>query len=87
MKKKKSRKKLVIGVGVLIVAVVAGVNIYGSMNAADSAIPQVKTVSAVRDNVQQTVATMNQMAASVKQNSATASAADKLSITASNAAV
>ena len=31
MKKKKSRKKLVIGVGVLIVAVVAGVNIYGSM--------------------------------------------------------
>ena len=55
MKKKKSRKKLVIGVGVLIVAVVAGVNIYGSMNAADSAIPQVKTVSAVRDNVQQTV--------------------------------
>ena len=42
MKKKKSRKKLVIGVGVLIVAVVAGVNIYGSMNAADSAIPQVK---------------------------------------------
>ena len=40
MKKKKSRKKLVIGVGVLIVAVVAGVNIYGSMNAADSAIPQ-----------------------------------------------
>ncbi|HAM8286570.1 TPA: methyl-accepting chemotaxis protein [Escherichia coli] len=33
------------------------------------------------------VATMNQMAASVKQNSATASAADKLSITASNAAV
>ena len=55
MKKKKSRKKLVIGVGVLIVAVVAGVNIYGSMNAVDSAIPQVKTVSAVRDNVQQTV--------------------------------
>ena len=37
MKKKKSRKKLVIGVGVLIVAVVAGVNIYGSMNAVDSA--------------------------------------------------
>ena len=55
MKKKKSKKKLVIGVGVLVVAVVAGVNIYGSMNAADSAIPQVKTVSAVRDNVQQTV--------------------------------
>ena len=55
MKKKKSRKKLVIGVGILVVVVVAGVNIYGSMNAADSAIPQVKTVSAVRDNVQQTV--------------------------------
>lgn len=43
MKKKKSKKKLVIGVGILVVAVVAGVNIYGSMNAADSAIPQVKT--------------------------------------------
>ncbi len=42
MKKKKSKKKLVIGVGILVVAVVAGVNIYGSMNAADSAIPQVK---------------------------------------------
>lgn len=45
--KEKSRKKLTeaIGVGVLIiVAVVAGVNIYGSMNAADSAIPQVKAI-------------------------------------------
>ena len=30
MKKKKSKKKLVIGVGILVVAVVAGVNIYGS---------------------------------------------------------
>lgn len=37
-------------------------------------------------NVQQTVTTMTQMAASVKQNSTTASAADKLSIAASNAA-
>ncbi len=43
-------------------------------------------VSSVR-NGSETLATMNQMAASVKQNSATASAADKLSITASNAAV
>lgn len=34
MKKKKSKKKLVIGVGILVVAVVAGVNIYGSMMAA-----------------------------------------------------
>ncbi|MEG0558835.1 MAG: methyl-accepting chemotaxis protein, partial [Comamonas sp.] len=38
------------------------------------------------ENVQETVTTMNQMAASVKQNSATASAADKLSIAASSAA-
>ena len=57
MKKKKSRKKLVIGAGVLVVAAVAGANIYGSMKAADSAIPQVETVEAVRDNVQQTVET------------------------------
>ena len=57
MKKKKSRKKLVIGVGVLAVAAVAGVNVYSGMNAADSAVPQVETVEAVRDNVQQTVET------------------------------
>ena len=57
MKKKKSRKKLVIGAGVLVVAAVAGVNIYGSMNAVDSAIPQVEVVETVRDNVQQTVET------------------------------
>lgn len=57
MKKKKFRKKLVIGAGVLVVAAVAGVNIYGSMNAVDSAIPQVEVVKAVRDNVQQTVET------------------------------
>ncbi|WP_318373792.1 methyl-accepting chemotaxis protein [Enterobacter sp.] len=37
-------------------------------------------------NVQQTVTTMGQMAASVQNNSATAAAADKLSIEASNAA-
>jgi aerotaxis receptor len=36
--------------------------------------------------VQETVTTMNQMAASVKQNSETAAAADKLSIAASSAA-
>lgn len=38
------------------------------------------------ENVQQTVTTMNQMAESVKKNTATASAADKLSIAASGAA-
>ena len=32
-RKKKSKKKLVIGVGVLAVAAVAGANIYGSRNA------------------------------------------------------
>lgn len=62
MKKKRSRKKLVIGAGVLVVAAVAGVNIYGSMNAVDSAIPQVEVVKTVRDNVQQTVETSGTVA-------------------------
>ena len=56
-RKKKSKKKLVIGVGVLVVAAVAGANIYGSRNAAENVIPQVGVVKAVRDNVQQTVET------------------------------
>lgn len=56
-KKKKSKKKLVIGVGILAVAVVAGANIYGSRNAAENAVPQIEVVKAVRDNVQQTVET------------------------------
>ncbi len=57
MKKKRSKKKLVIGAGVLAVAAVAGVNIYGGMNAQEAFVPQVETVAAVRDNVQQTVET------------------------------
>lgn len=57
MKKKRSKKKLVIGAGVLVVAAVAGVNIYGGMNAQEASVPQVETVAAVRDNVQQTVET------------------------------
>ena len=56
-KKKKSKKKLVIGVCILAVAAVAGANIYGSRNAAENAVPQIKVVKAVRDNVQQTVET------------------------------
>ena len=56
-RKKKSKKKLVIGVGALAVAAVAGANIYGSRNAAENVIPQVEVVKAVRDNVQQTVET------------------------------
>lgn len=56
-RKKKSKKKLVIGVGVLAVAAVAGANIYGSRNAAENVIPQVEVVKAIRDNVQQTVET------------------------------
>lgn len=56
-RKKKSKKKLVIGVGVLAVAAVAGANIYGSRNAAENVIPQVEVVKDVRDNVQQTVET------------------------------
>lgn len=57
MKKKRSKKKLGIGAGVLVVAAVAGVNIYGGMNAQEASVPQVETVAAVRDNVQQTVET------------------------------
>ena len=56
-RKKKSKKKIVIGVGVLAVAAVAGANIYGSRNAAENVIPQIEVVKAVRDNVQQTVET------------------------------
>lgn len=56
-KKKKSKKKLVIGVGILAVAAVAGANIYGSRNAAENAVPQIEVVKAVRDNVHQTVET------------------------------
>ena len=56
-KKKKSKKKLVIGVGILAVAAVTGANIYGSRNAAENAVPQIEVVKAVRDNVQQTVET------------------------------
>ena len=56
-KKKKSKKKLVIGVGILAVGAVAGANIYGSRNAAENAVPQIEVVKAVRDNVQQTVET------------------------------
>ena len=56
-KKKKSKKKLVIGVGILAVAAVAGANIYGSRNAAENVVPQIEVVKAVRDNVQQTVET------------------------------
>lgn len=56
-RKKKSKKKLVIGVGVLAVAAVAGANIYGSRNAAENVIPQVEVVKSIRDNVQQTVET------------------------------
>ena len=56
-KKKKSKKKLVIGVCILAVAAVAGANIYGSRNAAENAVPQIEVVKAVRDNVQQTVET------------------------------
>ena len=56
-KKKKSKKKLVIGVGILAVAAVAGANICGSRNTAENAVPQIEVVKAVRDNVQQTVET------------------------------
>ncbi|MBU5479897.1 efflux RND transporter periplasmic adaptor subunit [Blautia sp. MSJ-19] len=57
MKKKKSRKKLAAGVCVLAVAAVAGVKIYSGTNTAETVMPQVEVVEAVRDNVQQTVET------------------------------
>ena len=54
-KKKKSKKKIVIGVGILAVAAVTGANICGSRNAAENAVPQIEVVKAVRDNVHDNV--------------------------------
>ena len=54
MKKKKSRKKLVIGVVAVAVAA-GGVKIYTGMNQGEKTLPQVEVVAASRGDVQQTV--------------------------------
>ena len=56
MKKKKSKKKLVIGIGILAVAV-CGIKIYSGMGQSEQSMPQVEVAEATRGNVQQTVET------------------------------
>ena len=46
MKKKKSRKKLLIGAGVLIVVAVGGVSAFGKMSSGEEMVPQVEVVKA-----------------------------------------
>ena len=55
MKKKKSRKKLLIGAGVLIVVAVGGVSAFGKMSSGEEMVPQVEVVKAEIGDVQQTV--------------------------------
>ena len=55
MKKKKSRKKLLIGAGVLIVVAVGGVSAFGKMSSGEETVPQVEVVKAEIGDVQQTV--------------------------------
>ena len=55
MKKKKSRKKLLIGAGVLIVVTVGGVSAFGKMSSGEETVPQVEVVKAEIGDVRQTV--------------------------------
>ena len=55
MKKKKSRKKLLIGAGVLVVVAAGGVSVFGKMSSGEEVIPQVEVVTAEIGDVQQTV--------------------------------
>lgn len=55
MKKKKSRKKLLIGAGVIAVVAVGGVSVFGKMSSGEEAVPQVEVVKAEIGDVQQTV--------------------------------
>lgn len=55
MKKKKSRKKLLIGAGVLVVVAVGGVSAFGKMSSGEETVPQVEVVKAEIGDVQQTV--------------------------------
>ena len=56
MKKKKSKKKLVIGVGILAVGACC-LKAYSGMGQSEQSIPQVEVIEATRGNVQQTVET------------------------------
>ena len=55
MKKKKSRKKLMIGAGVLVVVAAGGMSVFGKMSSGEEVIPQVEIVTAEIGDVQQTV--------------------------------
>ena len=55
MKKKKSRKKLLIGAGVLVVVAAGGVSVFGKMSSGEEVIPQVEVVTAEIGDVQQIV--------------------------------
>ena len=55
MKKKKSKKKLLIGAGVIAVVAVGGVSVLGGRSSGEEAIPQVEVVKAEISDVQQTV--------------------------------
>lgn len=55
MKKKRSRKKLLIGAGVIAVVAAGGVSVLGNMSSGEESIPQVETVKAELGDVQQTV--------------------------------
>ena len=55
MKKKKSKKKLLIGAGVIAVVAVGGVSVFGNMSSGEEEIPQVEVVKAEIGDVQQTV--------------------------------
>ena len=55
MKKKKSKKKLLIGAGVIAVVAVGGVSVFGKISSGEETVPQVEVVKAERGDVQQTV--------------------------------
>ena len=55
MKKKKSKKKLLIGAGVIAVVAVGGVSVLGGRSSGEEAVPQVEVVKAEIGDVQQTV--------------------------------
>ena len=55
MKKKKSKKKLLIGAGVIAVVAVGGVSVLGGRSSGEEAVPQVEVVKAEISDVQQTV--------------------------------
>ena len=54
MMKKKSKKKLLIGAGVIAVVAVGGVSVLGGRSSGEEAVPQVEVVKAEIGDVQQT---------------------------------